>query len=89
MINYQFLLRSSHNGIIYGSKIVDMKKSDYGKCTRDIIGSRVGFMVSTQVRQSEGSGFKSRSGQIAYFHGVKTSLSTLGSGDVPHGSDST
>ena len=25
-------------------------------------------MVSAQVRQSEGSGFKSRSGQIAYFH---------------------
>ena len=24
-----------------------------------------------------GSGFKSRSGQIAYFHGVKTRLSTL------------
>ena len=34
-------------------------------------------MVSTQVRQSEDSGFKSRSGQIAYFHGVKTRLSTL------------
>ena len=35
-------------------------------------------MVSMQVRQSEGSGFKSQSGQIAYFHGVKTRLSTLG-----------
>ena len=46
-------------------------------------------MVSTQVRQSEGSGFKSRSGQIAYSHGVKTRLSTLGTGDVPHGSNST
>ena len=46
-------------------------------------------MVSTQVCQSEGSGFKSRSGQIAYFHGVKTRLSTLGTGDVPRGSDST
>ena len=46
-------------------------------------------MVSTQVRQSEGSRFKSRSGQIAYFHGVKTRLSTLGTGDVPRGSDST
>ena len=34
-------------------------------------------MVSTQVRQ------------IAYFHGVKTRLSTLGTGDVPRGSDST
>ena len=33
-----------------------------------------GFMVSTQVCQSEGSVFKSRSGQIAYFHGVKTRL---------------
>ena len=43
-------------------------------------------MVSTQVRQSEGSGFKSRS---AYFHGVKTRLSTLGTGDVPRGSDYT
>ena len=51
--------------------------------------SRGGLMVSTQVRQSEGSGFKSRSGQIAYFHGVKTRLSTLGTGDVPRGSDST
>ena len=50
--------------------------------------SRGGLMVSTQVRQSEGSGFKSRSGQIAYFHGVKTRLSTLGTGDVPRGSDS-
>ena len=29
-------------------------------------------MISMQVRQSGGSGFKSRSGQIAYFHGVKT-----------------
>ena len=29
------------------------------------------------------------SGQIAYFHGVKTRLSTLGAGDVPRGSDST
>ena len=46
-------------------------------------------MVSMQVRQSEGSGFKSWSGQIAYFHGVKTRLSTLGTGDVPRGSDST
>ena len=46
-------------------------------------------MVSTQVRQSEGSGFKSWSGQIAYFHGVKNRLSTLGTGDVPRGSDST
>ena len=43
-------------------------------------------MVSTHVRQSESSGFKSRSGQIAYFHGVKTRLSTLGTGDVPRGS---
>ena len=48
-----------------------------------------GLMVRTQVRQSEGSGFKSRSGQIAYFHGVKTRLSTLGTGDVPRSSDST
>ena len=46
-------------------------------------------MVSTQVRQSEGSGIKSRSGQIAYIHGVKTRISTLGTGDVPRGSDST
>ena len=46
-------------------------------------------MVSTQVRQCEGSGVKSRSGQIGYFHGVKTRLSTLGTGDVPRGSDST
>ena len=50
-------------------------------------------MVRTQVCQvhlqvSEVSGFKSRSGQIAYFHGVKTRLSTLGTGDVPRGSDS-
>ena len=47
-------------------------------------------MVSTKVCQSEDSGFKSRSGQIAYnFHCVKTRLSTLGTGDVPRGSDST
>ena len=47
-------------------------------------------MVSTQVRQSEGSGFKSRSGQIAYnIHGVKTRLSTLWTGGVPRGSNST
>ena len=46
-------------------------------------------MVSTRVRQFEGSGFRSRCGQIAYFHGVKTRLSTLGTGDVPRGSDST
>ena len=29
------------------------------------------LMDSAHVRQSEGSGFKSRSGQIAYFRGVK------------------
>ena len=46
-------------------------------------------MVSTQVHQSEGSGFESRAGQMAYFHGVKTRLSTLETGDVPRGSDST
>ena len=43
-------------------------------------------MVSTQVCQSEGSGFRSRSG---CFHGVKNRLSTLATGDVPRGSDST
>ena len=32
---------------------------------------------------------KVRGGQIAYCHGVKTRLSTLGTGDVPRGSDST
>ena len=42
-------------------------------------------MFSTQLRQSEGSGFKSRSGQIAYLRGVKYRLSTLGTGDVPRG----
>ena len=46
-------------------------------------------MVSTQVRQSKGAGFKSQYGQIAYFHGVKTKLSTLGTGDVSHGLNST
>ena len=45
-------------------------------------------MVGIQVCQSEGLGFKSP-GQIAYFHGVKTRLSTLGTGDVPRGSDTT
>ena len=54
---------------------------------------RRGLMVSMRpvrlVRQSEGSGFKSRSGEIAYFHGVKNQVSTLGTGDVPRGSDST
>ena len=38
-------------------------------------------MVSTMVCKSEGSELKSRSGQIAYLHGVKTRLSTLGTGD--------
>ena len=51
--------------------------------------SRDGPVVSMQVSQSEVSGFKSRSGQIAYFHDVKTRLSTFGTGDVPRGSDST
>ena len=48
-------------------------------------------MVSMQVRQSEVKSryVKSRSGQIVYFQGVKTRLSTLGTGDVPRGSDST
>ena len=46
-------------------------------------------MVSTQVAPIKGSGFKSRSGQIAYFHGVKNRLSTLWTGDVPRGSNST
>ena len=46
-------------------------------------------MVSTQVCQSEGWGFKSQSVQISYLNGVKTRLSTLGTGDVPRGSDST
>ena len=54
-----------------------------------IIERRCGLMVSAQVRQSKGPGFDSRSGQNAYFHGVKTRLSTLGTGDVPRGSDST
>ena len=35
-----------------------------------------GLLVSTQVRQSEGSGFKSRSVHIDYFHGVKNRFST-------------
>ena len=46
------------------------------------------LMASTQIRQSECSEFKSRSGQIEYLHGVKR-LSTLGTGGVPGGSDST
>ena len=40
-----------------------------------------------KVCQSEGSGYKSRSGPIAYLHGLKTRLSTLGTGDVPRGAD--
>ena len=35
-------------------------------------------MVNSQVCQFEGSGIRSRSGQIAYFQ----ALSTLGTGDV-------
>ena len=46
-------------------------------------------MVSVHTRQADGSGFKSRSEQIAYFHGVKNRLSTLGTDDIPVGSDST
>ena len=45
-------------------------------------------VVSRRVHQSKGPGFKSRFEQIAYFHGVKTRFSTLGTGDVPRGSDS-
>ena len=53
------------------------------------IESHRGLMVSTQVRQSKSPGIKSRSGQISYFHGVKTGPSTLGTtGDIPRGSDS-
>ena len=48
------------------------------------------WLARRYIRQSEGSVFKSRSGQIAYLHGVsKNRLSTLGTGDVPRGSDST
>ena len=46
-------------------------------------------MVRTQVCQCEGSGLKSQYGHITYLHGVKIRLSTLGTGDVPRGSDST
>ena len=47
-------------------------------------------MVTPELAaNNRGSGFKFRSGQIAYFHGVKIRLSTLGTGDVPRGSDST
>ena len=42
-------------------------------------------MARMRVRQSEGSGFHSRPGQIACFHGVKTRLSTLATGDFPLG----
>ena len=45
-------------------------------------------MVSTQAHQSEESRFKSRSGQVAYLHDVKTTLSA-GTGDFPCGSDYT
>ena len=42
-----------------------------------------------KVSESKDSVLEStRSGQIAYCHGVKTRLSTLGTGDVPRGSDS-
>ena len=36
--------------------------------------SRGGLMVSTQVCQSEGLGFKSRSGPIVYFHDVALNI---------------
>ena len=36
-------------------------------------GNRGGLMVRTQVRQSKGPWCDSRSGQIAYFHGLKGS----------------
>ena len=45
------------------------------------------MVFSMQVRQFKGPGFKCRSGQIAYFHGVKTRLATLGTGDVDCGSE--
>ena len=52
-------------------------------------GSRVGPVVKTRVRQSKGAGCNYRSGQIAYFHGLKTRILTSGTGDVRGGSDST
>ena len=36
------------------------------------------LMVSTQVRQYEGPGFKSRSVQIVYLHGVRLLATTAG-----------
>ena len=43
--------------------------------------------LARRYANPEGPGFTSRSGQIAYC--VKTRLSTLRTGDVPRGSDST
>ena len=46
-------------------------------------------MARNQVGQCKGPGCNPRFGQITYFLGVKTRLSTLGTGDVPLGSHST
>ena len=48
----------------------------------------VSWLEQHRYASSRGRG-SNPSGQIAYFHGVKTRLSTLGAGDVPRGPDST
>ena len=54
-----------------------------------IAAAKLFWAVASWLRQSEGTAFKYQYGQIAYFHGVKTRLSTLGTADAPRGSDST
>ena len=51
-----------------------------------IYGSHCGLLAKMQIRHSKGLGFNPRTGQIAYFCGVKIRFSTLGTGDVPRGS---
>ena len=46
-------------------------------CSGEVNESRGGLVGRTHVHQSKRPQFKSRCGQIAYFRGVKTGLSTL------------
>ena len=60
---------------MYGNTIVNILCLEIKKMMMMIDDDSCGgLMVSTQVCQSEGSGFKSRSGQMAYFHVVNVCI---------------
>ena len=89
MANQEKQFRTYHRRHLYCNRLHGRVGKGPNRKSTINLDSRGGLMVSTQVRQSEGSGFKSRTGQIVYFHGVKTTLSTFWTGDVPRGSDFT